>query len=244
MNNLKNLISKFVVSLMVCVMVVVGTSKESYAYSPDFTADNATGYVTIEGEKFYIEKTTLANGEVNVTVTDSNNVITEAKTFGDIVQIQEKEIVNGKKKVVSTQVFNTAKFKQPIKDTTKNVHANASKLVSKKQTSYGYGYYIYSNKKWQCYNASFKSKTLKYKSSTKTKLEHFRTSVNSARKYELKILASGSSALLGIAITVATAGAAAIIAAIVGGGGTLTLANYVIDYADALDDCKYYYRKL
>jgi hypothetical protein len=73
-------------------MVLVGTTSESYAYSADFSADNAKGYVTIKGEEYYIEKTTLSSGQVNVTVIDSDNTITESQTLGDIVQIQEKNL--------------------------------------------------------------------------------------------------------------------------------------------------------
>ena len=146
--------------------------------------------------------------------------------------------------MVSTKVFDTGKIKHSVKDSTKNVHANAATVVASKYTAYGYSYSVYSDKTWFCYNASYNLKLLKYTSSTKSKLENFRSSVNSARNYELKILTSSSSALLGIAVAFATAGASAIISAIVGGGGTLTLANYVIDYSSALSDCKYYYSKL
>ena len=57
-------------------------------------------------------------------------------------------------------------------------------------------------------------------------------------------MASGTSALLGAALTVATVGLAALISIVIGGGGTLTTVNYIIDYNSALDNCKYYYNLL
>ena len=244
MKKIRNFISKIVISLVICALVIVAMPTKSYAYSLNFSADKAKGYVSIQGETYYVEKDTLPNGQVNVSVKDSNNMITEAQTFGDTVQIQEKRIVQGKKQVVSTRVISTHKVKAIAKDVTKSVHANAATLTASKYTAAGYSYDIYSDKSWICSNDSYELKYVRYTSSTKSNLENFRTCVNSARTYELKILSSGTSALLGIAVTVATAGAAAIIAAIVGGGGTLTTVNYVIDYGAALDNCKYYYNLL
>lgn len=241
---IKDLFSRIVITLVICCLFVVGTSSNVYAASPNFAADNAEGYVTIQGEVYYIEKTTSETGQVSVKVKDSSNIITESKTLGDNIQIQEKKEINGKEIVVSTKVLNTSEEEKTIVDETKTVHANAVKLTSSKQTTYGYAYYIYSDKSWFCYKNDTTYKKLTFKSSTESKLENFRASVNSARKYELKILSAGTTALLSVAITVATLGAAAIIAAVVTGGGTAALADYAVEYADALGDCKYYYGKL
>lgn len=244
LKKIKKVILKGLASLIICALVIVGTSTNSYAYSVDFSAKNAKGYVTIQGETFYVEKTTSPNGLVDVVVTDKNNVVTESKTFGDTVQVQKFEKKNGKKHVLSTQVISTKQVKHVVKNNKKKVHANESTLTDSKATAAGYSYLIYSDKLWVCSNSSNNSKYVKYTSTTKSNLENFRSSVNTARNIELKLLASGTSALLGAALTVATAGLAAVISIVIGGGGTLTTVTYIIDYNSALDNCKYYYNLL
>ena len=244
MKYLRNQISRIIATIVLCAIVVVGSTSQSFAYSVNFSADNAKGYVVVDGERYYVEKKALSNGQIRVSVTDSKSMITEAQISKDIIKIYEKQVVNGKKKIKSTKIFKIDNIKYSEEDTNRNIYTYGTSIVASKSTAYGYSYSVYKDNTWSCYNNLSKRKEVKYNTSTKSKLESYRTSVNAARNYELKILASGTSALLGIALTVATAGVAAIIAAIVGGGGTLTLANIVIDYGTALGDCKYYYGRL